>query len=222
MTADSPIDLVVLVPGKDEREALMGLLQRHSSLHIRPIRFQVLDPHPQRDPGCFRQAPEILGLYCDRARHALVLFDREGSGQERSSANEIAADVETRLRRSGWGDRARAIVLDPELEAWVWSDSPHVERVLGWEHRSPGLREWLCAERFLEPGATKPGRPKEALEAALRASRVQRSSSLYRKLAENVSLSRCTDTGFLELRSVLAAWFPHEGGPKRGARGGRG
>jgi hypothetical protein len=38
------------------------------------------------------------------------------------------------LFTSGWENRAAAVVLDPELEIWVWSDSPEVEAVQRQEH----------------------------------------------------------------------------------------
>ena len=54
----------------------------------------------------------------------------------------------------------------------------------------------------------KPVRPKEAAEAALRKVRRPRSSNIYRKLAEVVSLQLCTDPAFLKLKSILQNWFP--------------
>lgn len=33
-------------------------------------------------------------------------------------------------------------------------------------------------------------------------------ASLYRRLAERVSVRRCTDRAFQELRSTLRRWFP--------------
>jgi hypothetical protein len=208
MMAADTLDLVVLVPGKDERETLDGLLSRHSALGIRPLDYRILDPHPRRDPGCFHEAPQDLQPFLLKAQHALVMFDREGSGQEQRSAGEIARDVEGRLRGAGWDDRARALVLDPELEIWVWSDSPHVEKVLGWGDRSPGLREWLREAGLLNTQQIKPDRPKECFDAAIRQARVQRSSALFRRLAEQVSLSRCQDPCFTALRAILTEWFP--------------
>ncbi|MFB3133348.1 MAG: hypothetical protein ACE10K_12585, partial [Rhodothermales bacterium] len=53
----------------------------------------------------------------------------------------------------------------------------------------------------------KPQRPKEAVEAVLRATDTPRSSSLYRQLAQKVSLNRCDDPAFLKLKSTLQEWF---------------
>jgi hypothetical protein len=63
-----------------------------------------------------------------------VLFDYYGCGAEHEMApEEIEDEVEEKLSRSGWEDRARCVVIDPELEVWVWSDSPEVDRCLGWK-----------------------------------------------------------------------------------------
>ena len=70
------------------------------------------------------------------------------------------------------------------------------------------LRNWLVERGLLEPGYSKPRRPKEALEAALRNSNKKRSSSLYFDLATRVSFDRCTDPAFLKLTSTLQSWFP--------------
>ena len=56
----------------------------------------------------------------------------------------------------------------------------------------------------------RPVEANEAFEAALREARKPRSASLYQQIAERVSLRRCTDTAFLELKSILNNWFPSE------------
>lgn len=160
-------DLVILVADQNIKVVTDGLLSRHHSLRIRPVRFGTF-VHPEHDPGCLRRAHGFLRSFASEYDYALVVFDREGCGKEGASAQELEAEVETALARSGWEDRAATIVLDPELEAWVWSDSPHVDRILGWAGRTPNLRTWLVGERFLQEGEFKPARPKEAMERALR------------------------------------------------------
>jgi hypothetical protein len=98
--------------------------------------------------------------------------------------------------------------LDPELEVWVWSDSPEVDQVLGWHLANPDLRTWLRGKQYLEPTDIKPERPKEALEAALRQVRRARSSAIFRSLAEKVSVERCSDAAFGKLKATLTNWFP--------------
>ena len=120
------------------------------------------------------------------------------------------------MNQSGWTDNAAVIVIDPELENWVWVDSPHVDDVLGWRGRGPGLWEWLRQKGMLPPDAPKPVRPKEAVEEALRVARKPRSSSLYRNLAEHVTLETCTDPAFQKFRDTIVSWF--SAGPPNGNR----
>ncbi|MCP4250106.1 MAG: hypothetical protein GY778_23945 [bacterium] len=138
----------------------------------------------------------------------MVLFDRVGSGGEKLTPQDLQRQVERNLAATGWGERAATIVLDPELEVWVWSDSPEVDRCLGWHGRQPALRDWLHEQGMWPPDLTKPPDPKQATEQALRQVRKPRSSAVYERLATKVSLRRCSDPAFLRLRQQLVEWFP--------------
>ena len=63
-----------------------------------------------------------------------MLIDAEWSGSP-ASAKEIEEKNQGDLNRNGWKGRSAVIVIDPELEIWVWSTSPHVPRLFGtdWE-----------------------------------------------------------------------------------------
>jgi len=207
MTPSTPAkDLVVLTADKKVQFALLGLLSRFHSLAIRQPDADYYI-HPGKDPGVLRNAHDFLRPFVHSHAHAVVLMDREGSGKEEWNRAEMEKRIEHDLAVCGWEDRAAAVVIDPELEVWVWSDSPHVDGELGWGKQEPDLRTWLREKGFWAASAGKPGRPKEALEAALRAVRKPRSSAIYRSLAEKVSLSRCTDPAFKKLTDVLRAWF---------------
>ncbi len=207
MNADWALDLIMLVPGKDEREAFDELLSsRRESLGIGPLIYQIL-VHPRRDPGCFHEAPDVLQPFLKRARKSLIVLDHEGSGQEYRRADDVAADLKSRMERSGWSSRVEVIVLEPELENWVWSDSPHVDRVTGWEGQTPPLRQWVRDQGFWPEAAPKPSRPKEAFEMALRRAKVRRSAAIYRQLAKSVSLEGCRDPAFLRFKKLMRTWF---------------
>jgi hypothetical protein len=62
-------------------------------------------------------------------------------------------------------------------------------------------------EGYTQQGEVKPKRPKEALEQALRLARKSRSSSIFRQLAQRVSVKRCTDPAFLKFKATLQRWF---------------
>jgi hypothetical protein len=207
VTADQwTLDLVVLAADKDIEYALRGVLTRQHSLGIREISVEFLT-HPNRDPGCLLTSHEILSTHVRRAAHALVAFDREGCGKDELTPQQLESEVVGRLTSSGWGDRAAAIVIDPEVEIWVWSDSPEVDAALGWTGREPALRRWLVNQGFLSAGGAKPQSPKEALESALREVGKPASSAVFLELAQSVSLARCNDPSFLRLRQTLCGWF---------------
>ena len=144
--------------------------------------------------------------FADDYRHGLVVFDREGSGREHIPVDQLQNEIRQRMAVSGWDDRAEVVVLDPELEVWVFAGSPDVERCLGWRRRR-GLRNWLQQQGLWEQDHAKPARPKEALETALRAARRSR-SSMYECLGSKVGVAGCIDPAFLRLRQTLMEWSP--------------
>ncbi len=100
------------------------------------------------------------------------------------------------------------IVIDPELENWVWSRSIHVATALGWRDPTLDVREWLLDQNYLaDTTQSKPTPPKEAMEAVLRHARKARSSAIYRAIANNVSLTSCDDPSFVKFRQTLLTWF---------------
>lgn len=200
-------DLVVLTADKNIQFAIEGLLTRSKDLGIRSITTRIFNHH-HRDPGVLREAHHFLRPYPRAARYALVILDREGCGKEDLSPREIETDIERNMARNGWQDRCAAIAIDPELEIWVWTRANCVARVLGWKSDYAILEAWLVEKGFLESNSGKPSGPKEAMEAVLRQTRIPRSSSLYKELAEKVPLRECTDRAFQKLKSVLRDWFP--------------
>ena len=202
-------DLYVLVADQDMLETMTSLLSRSESLGIRRISYAV-DKHLQRDAGCRSDAARRLRPFLGDYRYALVVFDKHGCGRDDDSREEIQIEVETELSLNGWRDRSRAIVIEPELEAWVWSASNHVPRTLGWDSNYDKLKRWLEDIDCWPPGAPKPSEPKEAMRAALREKKRRVSSALFGRLAGSVTLRGCEDPAFSELVDTLRSWFPAE------------
>ncbi len=140
-SSNAQLDLVVLVADKDIEYAMRGLLNRQKALGIRVVSAEVF-AHPEHDPGCYLRSHTFLRSMVNRYAKAMVLFDRHGCGAEGRTRAELEAEVEGRLENSGWQGRCGAVVLDPELEVWVWSDSPHVAEILGWRGRTPPTGVW--------------------------------------------------------------------------------
>jgi hypothetical protein len=201
-------DLVVLAADKNAEYAIRGLLSRHQSLGIRQLLADIY-VHPERDPGCLLKSDAFLSGFQQSHTHALVIFDREGCGREHNSRVELEQAVEGAIAQRGWiPSRIACVVLDPELEIWVWSDSIEVDNQLGWQGRNPDLRTWLRDNQLLIGSGNKPDRPKESMEVALRETRRPRSSAIFRRLAETVSLHRCVDDAFTKFKATLLNWFP--------------
>jgi hypothetical protein len=166
------------------------------------------------DEGTYASGHEIADLYERTHEHALVVLDYAWEGRPpKVDPDGMVKSVEDKLRRR-WGDRAGCIVIVPELEIWLWSDSPLVAKSLGWASMAE-LRRWLQTENLWAVGQHKPAHPKEAYLRAIRAKRVQKSNAIFRELAETVSLKKCSDGSFLRLLGILRGWFPPVAGAER-------
>ena len=197
----------MLVADQDMAETLRAVLGRPKSLGIRPIQHDV-DRHLGRDAGCRSDAGRRLRPYLGQYRKAIVVFDKHGCGREDDARERIQMDVEQELAGNGW-DRndVKAVVIEPELEAWVWTGSPHVARVLGWPHGYDDLRGWLVDRRLWAEGKAKPTDPKAAMKAVLRETNKAHSAALFGDLAKRTTWRACQCPAFAELKSVLKRWF---------------
>ncbi len=198
-------ELIVLVPDKNTKFVLNGLLPRYHSFGIKQISYDIF-VHPERDPGVYHRSVDFLLPFNRQYGYALVFLDSEGSGQENKNTDQIAFEIRSRLERTGWQNRTAVIVFNPELEIWAWVDSLHLASQLGWGSYS-SLQAFVQQQGFWEQGLAKPTRPKEAIEAAMREKRIQRSSAIYHKIATLVSFRSCQESSFLEFKNVLTEWF---------------
>jgi hypothetical protein len=196
-------DLLVLVADKNMQFALKGALERPPALGICSIEYELL-VHAQRDGGVRKTGPEILRLQRRRFKHGLLMLDFEGSGTRSNLATELEAELNQRLY-TAWGDSAKAIVIAPELEVWLWGSYNLIAEIIHWQGELP-LEQWLANQGFLFE-RHKPNRPKEALERLLIDAKQPRSAALYKKITDRISLKNCTDAAYLRLRQYLISWF---------------
>lgn len=200
-------DLLLLVPDKNTQFALKGALTRHDALGIRPIEFDFL-VHSGRDGGVRSSGATLAALKRNQFKHLLMIFDHEGSGAESKPASELTLELEKQLDRH-WGTDAHVIVIEPEVDVWMWGSDNVLSQLLKWNDFA-GIREWLQAKGYEMDGNDKPLRPKEALEEVLMRLKEPRSSSLYEKIAQRLSLPRCKDPAFVRMHKILQNWFPRE------------
>jgi hypothetical protein len=207
-------DCLFLVADKNMEGMLKGFFSRdafHSTMSCGRFDFDwrqdLLVAHGQNDPGLYTRANEFLQPYARTHRHAVVIVDAEWSGSPGKDA--ILQRLNEHLANAGWPDDSGCgIVIAPELENWVWQDSPHVCSALGFDGEFVELRTTLEIQGFWQPNEAKPARPKEAVEWALRRSKKGRSSAIYQQLATRITARGCTDQAFYTLRNALLRWFP--------------
>jgi len=196
-------DLVLLVPDKNTEYTLRGALSRPQALGIRQIDFEIL-VEQGRDGGVRRRGIQVIEGQSSRFSHALVILDYEGCG-----SNVPASGLEQQLDAGlsdKWGDRGKAIVIEPELDIWMWGADSHLRAMLDWTFPED-VRAWLVSESFVFDADGKPERPKEALEAACKRAQTPRSSARYEQVARRISLTKCKDPAYQRLRVSLVTWF---------------
>lgn len=197
-------DLVLLVADKDIQYALTGALSRPQAMVTRPIACE-FKLHAGKDGGARSTGVDILNTQRRLFSRALLVFDREGCGRD-DDALTIERDLDARLALV-WGIDAKTIVVEPEVEAWVWGADNAMREVLGWPRPEP-IRQWLADQHFVIADNGKPVRPKEAFRALRSVHQLPWSSALYRNIAEKISLQHCVDPAFVRLRDTLRSWFP--------------
>ncbi len=184
----------------------MGALSRPPAMGIRPIRFKIW-VHAGRDGGVRVSGAKMARTGKGQFDHALVIFDYEGCGDQ-APVNEIERNIDSQLE-CDWEGNARAVVIAPEVDIWMWGNDNALGEVLRWQEGN-SVREWLCERNWQFDANGKPLRPKEALEALRKHQREPRSSRFYEEIALKLSLRRCSDPAFIRLRDLLRAWFPAE------------
>ena len=200
-------DLVILCADSQAQQLFEGLLDRPHSLGIRPITYKLL-VHPKKDPGCYNNPLSILSGLADAFDFAIVCFDRAFSGGHHIDRTTLEARVEEALSTSPWADRCSAIVIDPELEQWLFTWNVHFCEAVGWKASTQELRAHLEQKGHLEIGHDKPKDPKAVVEEILRVKHRPLSGSVHRKIAEKSSIGRCVDPSFRKLLQCLRRWFP--------------
>lgn len=207
-------DCMFYVADMNMAETFKGFLTRqqcHQSLGCGQFAFDPLQDLARAagmtDGGLWRHAGGLCKGYLQTHRHLVVCLDRDFGGSPGQA--QVRHDVEQQLLAAGWSlGQFAVLVIDPELEQWIWQDSPHVETAL--KHVSPpSLRQTLQNSGEWPAGHAKPNSPKEVLERLVDQNlRGNRSSTIYSKITSRVSVRNCADGEFLALQAALQAWFP--------------
>jgi len=179
------------------------LLREDIHLYIRGINSKIIR-HPGRDSACRSDCVSFARNFCNQYEHLLVIFDHEGSGGESQEPATLETELESQLSSNGWrDDNSAVIIIKPELEAWVWTDSTELDHVCGWNGRNPDLRQWLVNEGHMRAYMSKPSDPKHAFHEVLKNAtpRKRVSASIFRELAARVGFQNCSDRAFVKLKT---------------------
>jgi hypothetical protein len=208
---------VILVADSNMAATFRGYFKRdgwHLSLGCVPFEINtdvgadLLVDEGGNDPGVYTKGHELLRPYQNSHHRALVVLDCEWGGSPGKDA--IVTHLTTNLMDSGWAEDAiKVIAIDPELENWLWQDKPQVADVLRYKG-DKSLRQLLADNDMWPVDMAKPRQPKDAVEWVLKQTGQPRSSAIYQKLAERISIRGCTDAAFAEMHATLQAWFPAE------------
>lgn len=212
-------DCVFYVADISMEGAFRGFLSRpdfHLPHNLGTRRFR-FDPSEDlfraggHDPGLFSTGHELIQTFRTSHERAVVVLDAEWDGAP--EPQEIQEDLTERIAKYGWPrDRFKVIVINPELEAWIWQRNQRVATPLRFNSVNEMVGAVTACGIAWPDGAPKPIRPKEALEAVAKSQRIGWSSAIHRSVTQSVTLAGCQDASFLELRDTLRGWFPQEAG----------
>ncbi|QKG25574.1 methylation-associated defense system protein MAD4 [Actinomadura verrucosospora] len=200
-------DIVFLVADGAMEQMLRGFFSRpqfHRSIRCAHFDFdpsEDLIVAPTKDPGVFNTARELLRPFETSHRHAVAMLDNAWEGSPgRDRIHDSIADT----LKEAW-ERFAVIVIEPELEAWVWQENPHIAEAF---NCPTDFREILARSNHWPRDLLKPPDPKEALEHLRKRYRADRQNAAFRRLAAKISVRHCQDRAFNHLCDNLRTWFP--------------
>lgn len=210
-------DCIFLLADTNMQAAFEGFLTRqafHQSLGCGTFSF---DPRKDiavasgdNDPGLYTRGHELLRPYQVTHCYAVVVLDAERGGSPGKKA--ITEHLTSKILATGWAaGNFVVIVIDPELENWIWQQNDYVARELGFGNSNEMMADTDLRATWPQ-GQAKPTAPKEILETLLQKRRIPRSSAIYKHITSQVSIKYCQDSAFQRLIVSLRAWFPQENG----------
>ncbi|MEZ4226976.1 MAG: hypothetical protein R3B13_38905 [Polyangiaceae bacterium] len=155
------------------------------------------------DGGVHKSAQELLRPYLNTHSRAMVVLDQQFGGE--LPADKVREDILARLSQNGWQERSEVVVIDPELEVWLWQNSRHVEQALMF---TGSLRQHLQNNGQWPAEAPKPLEPKETIQALVKAKKALKTKVVYSRIARSVSIQGCTDPSFELFTTAMRVWFP--------------
>jgi hypothetical protein len=166
-------DVIFHLADKHMEEGLRSFFARDNWHHALGCERFLVDPESQSDIfrvpghtdcGIWKHAHENLQLFREQYRYAVIVLDAEFDPYP--GASVLQEDISKGMIASGWDeDRFSVVVIQPELEAWLWAPNQNVALAFGHENFD-GLRGLLEAQNLWNPGDPKPHDLKRARDLA--------------------------------------------------------
>lgn len=186
-------------------------------LGTREFTYDLIQTPGETDPDLYQRPDEVLAdQLVTPETHPRVVVTLDQQFHTGFPAKHIRDTARERLKTAGW-ERAQihVVVIEPELESWMWHDADGpmqvVEAAFRYDRAHRGglpLREKLAQQNFWPANQAKPKDPKAAFDWARAGYRKASRRDIFCEIVERVGISHCQDGAFQELRAVLAAWFP--------------
>lgn len=215
-------DIIFHLADRHMEDGLRAFFSRDNWHYVLGCERFNIDPESESDiyrvPGCtdggvWKHAHANLQLFKDKYRHAVIVLD--AAFEPHPGAAVLRDDISRRMIASGWAnDRFSVIVIQPELEAWLWAPNLNVALAFGYANFDQ-LRGALEAEALWNAGEPKPHDLKGARDHAAKHGGKKTGGPIFKNVFGNISrraLDLCTEPGFEALRISVRTWFPSGGG----------
>jgi hypothetical protein len=166
-----------------------------------------------KDGGVWTNAGKNLGNHLGRFERALIILDEDFDPWP--GAATIRTDIENEMLEAGWPRESfEAIVIQPMMESWLWTDNDSVAKAFGIANFAP-LRNQFIAEGLWGFGQWKPKADKmkevtaRAMAAGWRLMKDVLFTTVFSELKKD-AVDQCIEPGFVLFRQTLQRWFPKE------------
>lgn len=168
------------------------------------------------DGGIWKHAHTNLIPFKDRYQHAIIVLDADFDPHP--GAPSLRADIAGNMINAGWSaDSFCVVVIDPELEAWLWAPNLNVAKAFG-HGDFEEMKARLAGEGLWDEGEPKPNDLKRARDRAARLGGMRTGGPIFRGVFGGISkraCDLCVEEGFISMRTALQAWFPAEEGDQQ-------
>lgn len=182
-----------------------------------------IDPDSERDiyrrggytdGGIWKHAHNNLVPFKDDYRYAVIVLDADF--EPHPGAEKLRDDITKNMLGAGWtADSFCVVVIDKELEAWLWAPNVNVAKAFG-HGDFDQMRAALAQKNLWDEGAPKPNDLKAARDLAAKLGGKKTGGPIFRGVFKGISkraCDLCQENGFIAMRTALKTWFPlTEGG----------